>query len=72
MKKSIFIFILFLLAGCDETKSKDWYKEHVDQMKSRQSECKATGNDSQDCRNAKEAFFEWEQLHAKVPNLNDL
>lgn len=67
MNRNFLIILLgiFFLQGCDDTKSKDWYKEHVDQMKERYEQCKESGSDSQDCRNVKEAHFEWVQLHAK-------
>lgn len=73
MKRTLLLTTcLLLLSGCDETHSKQWYKEHVDKMKERYSECKKGGDDSQDCKNVLEAHFEWKQMNAKTPDLNNI
>lgn len=58
---------VFLLSGCEETKSVEWWTEHHDEAV-KEAECKKSGSDSQNCRNVKEANFRYQQLHAKEPN----
>lgn len=74
MKTSFCIFsIIFgslFLAGCDNPKSTQWYKEHPDEMNQRYKACESSGDDSQECKNAREARFELRQGNAKVPDLN--
>ncbi|MEQ9844026.1 EexN family lipoprotein [Pectobacterium brasiliense] len=74
MKTSLYIFPVILgslfLAGCDNPKSTQWYKEHRDEMSQRYKACESSGDDSQDCKNAREARFELRQENAKVPDLN--
>lgn len=74
MKTSLYLFPIILgvllLTGCDSPKSKQWYKEHQDEMNARYTACESSGEDSQDCRNAREARFELRQENAKVPDLN--
>lgn len=74
MKTSLCIFTVILgsllLSGCDNPKSTQWYKEHQDEMNQRYKVCESSGDDSQDCKNAREARFELRQENAKVPNLN--
>ncbi|MGP3592818.1 EexN family lipoprotein [Vagococcus sp. WN89Y] len=61
---------LLFLTACDNPKSTQWYKEHQDELKQRYQECKSSGEDSQDCKNAKKARFELNQENAPVPNFN--
>ncbi|MDG0796731.1 EexN family lipoprotein [Pectobacterium punjabense] len=74
MKTSFCIFPVILgslfLAGCDNPKSTQWYKEHPDEMNQPYKACESSGDDSQDCKNAREARFELRQENAKVPDLN--
>ncbi|KHS85162.1 EexN family lipoprotein [Pectobacterium carotovorum] len=74
MKTSLCIFPVILgslfLAGCDNPKSTQWYKKHPDEMSQRYKACESSGDDSQDCKNAREARFELRQENAKVPDLN--
>ena len=75
MKRIIFPCVLlgaFLLAGCDETKSVEWWKEHHEDALKKEAECKSTGSDTQNCRNVREANFRWQQLHAKEPDWGQL
>jgi hypothetical protein len=58
------------LTGCDNPKSIQWYKEHPDEMNQRYKACESTGEDSQDCKNAREARFELRQENTQVPDLN--
>jgi hypothetical protein len=73
--KNIFIltgFIsVFILTGCEETKSVDWWKEHHAEAVKKEAECMKTGDDSQNCRNVKEANFRYQQLHAKEPSFKE-
>lgn len=61
---------LFLLAACDNSKSTQWYKTHQDELKQRYQECESSGEDSQECKNVREAHFELSQEKATVPDLN--
>ena len=74
MKTSFRILTVILgslfLAGCDNPKSTQWYKEHSDEMSKRYKACESSGDDSQDCKNAREAQFELRQENARVPDLN--
>ncbi|MCB5323342.1 EexN family lipoprotein [Yersinia intermedia] len=58
------------LTGCDNPKSTQWYKEHPDEMNQRYKACESTREDSQDCKNAREARFELRQENTQVPDLN--
>lgn len=63
----------FILAGCDEKpKSVDWYMEHPTELKKVFVDCKASGDDTQNCRNAKSATFRLKQRDAKIPTFGDL
>ena len=74
MKTSILLIPIIsgflLLTGCDNAKSTQWYKEHQDEMNIRYKTCESSGDDSQDCKNVREARFELRQGNAKVPDLN--
>ncbi|MCW2474447.1 MULTISPECIES: EexN family lipoprotein [unclassified Symbiopectobacterium] len=59
-----------LLAGCDSPKSIAWYKAHPNELTVRYKECEYSGDDSQDCRNVREARFQLSQENAPVPNFN--
>lgn len=62
---------LFILTGCEDTKSVEWWTEHHEEALKKEAECKKTGSDSQNCRNVREANFRWQQLHAVEPDFND-
>ena len=71
MKKSIVLIavgVSLFLTGCEETKSVDWWKDHHEEALKKETECKKTGSDSQNCQNVKQANFEYQQLHAKHPD----
>ncbi|AUQ42657.1 EexN family lipoprotein [Yersinia ruckeri] len=74
MKTSLYIFLIilvsFFLTGCDIPKSTQWYKEYPDEMNPRYKVCESSGEDSQDCKNAREACFELRQENTKVPDFN--
>ncbi|EMB4337273.1 EexN family lipoprotein [Citrobacter freundii] len=74
MKTTLCIYPIILaflfLTGCDNQKSTQWYKEHQNEMNTRYKACESSGEDSQDCKNAREARFELRQENAKVPDLN--
>ncbi|MBJ2083142.1 EexN family lipoprotein [Serratia marcescens] len=76
MSKWIAIFlsgVAFLLAGCeDKAKSVDWYMEHPTELAVVFKDCKASGDDTQNCRNAKDANFRLKQRDAKLPTFGDL
>ncbi|MBB1584959.1 EexN family lipoprotein [Serratia sp. OS31] len=76
MNKWIVILITglsFILAGCEEKpKSVDWFKEHPVELATVIKDCKASGDDTQNCRNAKDANFRLKQRDAKIPTFGDL
>lgn len=63
---------VFILTGCEETKSVEWWTEHHEDAIKKEAECHKTGSDSQNCRNVKQANFEYQQLHAKHPDDADM
>lgn len=62
------IVAIFLLTGCEETKSVDWWTEHHEEALKKEAECIKTGSDSQNCRNVKQANFEYIQNHHQEHN----
>ncbi|MFE4110600.1 EexN family lipoprotein [Kosakonia sp. YIM B13611] len=74
MKISHFTFSvmlgILLLTGCDNPKSIQWYKEHPQEMNQHYISCESSGDDNQDCKNARQARFEQRQGNAKIPDLN--
>ncbi|EOI3591736.1 EexN family lipoprotein [Proteus mirabilis] len=63
--------VLFLLGCSEDVKSRDWWESHPDEAKTKVAECKESGSDSQNCRNAKEGLFRYNQLNAKMPSILD-
>lgn len=62
------LLLSFLMTGCgEETKSTVWWSEHIEQAKEKDSECKKSGADTDNCRNAREAVFRYDQAHAPLP-----
>ena len=62
------ILVAGLLSGCEEeVKSVDWWKEHPAELKEKIFECKETGEDTNNCRNAKGAAFRLRQQNAPIP-----
>ncbi|WP_117095325.1 EexN family lipoprotein, partial [Klebsiella pneumoniae] len=49
--------LTFFLTGCEEVKSVDWWQSHVDDATKKVAECKKSGSDSENCKNAKEGLF---------------
>lgn len=61
------VSVCVLLAGCkEEAKSVDWYKQHQSELTKVYQDCKASGDDSDNCKNAKEAHFDIQQKDAPV------
>ena len=46
-------------------------QEHHAEAEKKVAECKASGSDSDNCRNAKEGLFRYKQLHAVEPSFKD-
>jgi len=67
---AIAVLIAFAITGCDEAKSVDWFKDHPSEMNEVLAKCKASGDDSQNCRNAKEARQLIQQKDAAIPTYN--
>lgn len=59
-----------LLAGCSDTKSVDWWRNHPQEAAKKVNECKQSGSDSENCKNVKEAVFHNQQQNAPVPEFN--
>jgi len=73
MNKLIFIAGSILatsfLTGCsEEVKSRDWWESHPEEAKKKISECKEKGTDSDNCKNANDGLFRYQQAHAKRPS----
>ena len=69
--KSVLVMVVLVAAsGCDDTKSVDYWKEHNDEAVKKVEDCKVKGDDSVNCRNAKEAVFKNHQKDAAVPTFN--
>jgi len=73
LKKSIVItcgvLVTALLSGCaEEVKTRDWYMDHPKELADVYAKCKASGNDTPNCRNAIEAQFQIQQKNAAVPS----
>ncbi|PAV05649.1 addiction module [Arsenophonus sp. ENCA] len=61
------LFLSFMITGCgEETKSRVWWSEHIEQAKEKDIECKKSGADTDNCRNAREAVFRYDQAHAPI------
>lgn len=76
MNKTVMIFLssvmFVLVAGCkEETKSVDWYSKHPDKMKEISAACDESGDDTQNCKNAKQARFNQQQYDAPIPHFDD-
>ncbi|KWS54912.1 EexN family lipoprotein [Pseudomonas amygdali] len=57
-----------LLSGCsDEVKTRAWYMDHPKELAEVFAKCKASGDDTPNCRNAIEAQFRVKQSNAPVP-----
>lgn len=68
----IFIYVCVFLSGCnEETKSTDWFIKNPHEMKKTYEECKKTGEDSNNCKNAKEAHFQIKQQNAPTLKFHD-
>ncbi|HHQ6539539.1 TPA: EexN family lipoprotein [Serratia fonticola] len=69
MKKLLIVgCAAFMLMGCEEeTKSKDWWLEHIEDAKVKVEECAKSGSDTDNCKNAKEAMFRHKQATSTIP-----
>lgn len=57
-----------VLSGCsEEVKTRAWYMEHPKELAEVFAKCKASGNDTPNCRNAIEAQFRIKQANAPIP-----
>ena len=63
--------LTFFLAGCEEVKSVDWWQDHPDEATKKVAECKKSGSDSDNCKNAKDGLFRYKQLHPKHVDYKD-
>lgn len=63
--------ILFLSACSEDVKSVQWWQEHAEEAQKQVDECSANGNDSENCKNAKDGLFRHKQLTAKQPSFMD-
>lgn len=61
-----------LLTACDKPQSVDWYKEHTNEMNKLYEKCKSSGEDTQTCKNVKEAHFQIQQKNAPITDFNDV
>ncbi len=71
MMKYVVITLVLLLSGCgEETKSVDWWRNHPEDAMKKADECKASGTDTENCKNVKAAMFRNKQQDAPVPTFN--
>ena len=74
MKKVMAVFGLVgfaLVSGCsEEVKTPEWYVDHPKELAPIYKECKASGNDTPNCRNAIAAQFQIQQKNARVPTFD--
>ncbi|RMR11246.1 hypothetical protein ALP90_200136 [Pseudomonas amygdali pv. ulmi] len=60
-----------LVSACsEEVKTPEWYVDHPKELAPVYKECKASGNDTPNCRNAIAAQFLIQQKNAKVPTFD--
>ncbi|MCZ8812489.1 EexN family lipoprotein [Escherichia albertii] len=65
--------VSLFLTGCfEETKSRDWWEEHPKQAAEKVAECQKSGSDSDNCNNAKQGLFRYQQAHATPPSYRDM
>lgn len=65
------VVVMGLLAGCkEEVKTKEWYKSHPTELAEVYKKCQQTGEDSDNCRNVREADNEIKRLNAPIPTFN--
>ncbi|MEI7344713.1 EexN family lipoprotein [Citrobacter freundii] len=66
-----FLSLLLIISGCkEEAKTTQWYKDHPDELKAVYEKCQKTGDASDNCKNANEAYYQIQQLNAPTPDLN--
>lgn len=69
--KYLLVVVVLLLSGCgEETKSVDWWRNHPEDAMQKADECKKSGADTENCKNAKAALFRNKQQDAPVPTFN--
>ncbi|EBH5154661.1 hypothetical protein CLO73_24675 [Salmonella enterica] len=62
------ILVCFALIGCkEEAKTVKWYQEHPSELQRVYNDCKKTGEDSDNCRNAISANHQEQQKNAPIP-----
>lgn len=75
MRHSVFLFalplLLTVLSGCkEEAKTVEWYKQNPSELKTVYEKCKTSGDDTDNCRNAKQAHYDVQQKNAPVMQFN--
>ncbi|RKT89326.1 hypothetical protein BJ925_0303 [Rahnella aquatilis] len=70
-KLFLFTGLALMLSGCEDVKSSDWWKEHHVDAEKKVAECKTSGSDSDNCKNAKDGLFRYQQLNAPEPSFKD-
>ncbi|MDI3360319.1 EexN family lipoprotein [Lelliottia sp. V89_10] len=64
-----FILGILFISGCNESpKTVEWYKEHPKEMNDTYTKCKASGDDTPDCRNAISAYRKLNRKSAPAPD----
>jgi len=65
----ITISCIAVISGCkEEAKTTKWYREHPDELKVVYDKCQKTGDASENCKNANEAYWQIQQLNAPETN----
>ncbi len=71
IKSIMCLGVALVIAGCEDVKSADWWQEHHDDAEKKVAECKSSGSDSENCKNAKEGLFRYKQLNAPSISFKD-
>lgn len=65
------VLSILMLSGCsEEVKTRDWYMEHPKELAAVFAECKKSGDDTANCRNAISAQLRIQQKNAPVPSFD--
>lgn len=71
LKLILCVGLVFAITGCEDVKSVDWWQEHHIDAEKKVAECKSSGSDSDNCRNAKDGLFRYKQLNAPGISFKD-
>lgn len=67
MKALFYVGLLLGLAACENTKTKDYYLDHPDEIKTDLAECQKEGKNTYNCNQATLAVFQLKNKNAQTP-----